>query len=75
MASPSWCCTDKNGNAYVSLTDTTSAIKINYDTDIVSKIYVPPFENLELYDSESYSESEGFAGENTIIASSSNIDQ
>lgn len=74
MASPSWCCTDKNGNAYVSLTDTTSAIKINYDTDIVSKIYVPPFENLELYDSESYSESEGFAGENTIIPSCIDVD-
>lgn len=53
-ASPVWCCTDKNGNAYVSLADNVSAIKINYDTDIVSQIYAPPLENLELYDSDLY---------------------
>jgi hypothetical protein len=53
-ASPSWCSTDKKGNAYVSLTDNISAIKINYDTDIVSQIYVPPFQNMELFDPDFY---------------------
>jgi hypothetical protein len=53
-ASPVWCSTDKNGNAYVSLADNISAIKINYDTDVVSQIYAPPFKNLELYDSQFY---------------------
>ena len=57
VASPIWCCTDKNGNAYVSLADNISAIKINYETDIVSRIYAPPLENLELYDSDLYPES------------------
>ena len=57
VATPIWCCTDKNGNAYVSLADNVSAIKINYETDIVSQIYAPPLENLELYDSDLYPES------------------
>lgn len=76
MASPTWCCTDKNGNAYVSLTDTISAIKINYSTDIVSKVYIPPFENLELYDTLDYLDPQyqGFVGENSIIPSCIDVD-
>lgn len=74
IASPAWCCTDKNGNAYVSLADSISAIKINYSTDIVSEVYVPPFQNLELYNSELYSQYQGFAGENTIIPSCIDVD-
>jgi len=75
-ASPVWCCTDKHGNAYVTLADNTSAIKINYSTDIVSKIYVPPFENMELYQSIMYTDSStmGFVGENTIIPSCIDVD-
>jgi hypothetical protein len=53
-ASPAWCCTDKRGNAYVSLADSVSCIKIDYDTNIVSEVYIPPFQNLELYDSDLY---------------------
>ena len=53
-ASPVWCTTDRNGNAYVTLADNISAIKINYETDIVIQIYTPPFKNLELYDSSLY---------------------
>jgi len=53
-ASPMWCTTDRNGNAYVSLTDNISAIKIDYGTDIISRVYYPPFENLELYDPDLY---------------------
>ena len=53
-ASPVWCSTDKFGNAYVSLADNISAIKINYETDIVSQVYAPPFDNLELYGSDLY---------------------
>jgi len=76
VASPTWCCTDKKGNAYVTLSDNTSAIKIDYSTDIVSKVYVPPFKNMELYDSIIYTDPEimGFAGENTIIPSCIDID-
>jgi hypothetical protein len=53
-ASPAWCSSDGKGNIYVSLNDTLSSIKINYETDIVSQVYYPPFENLELYDSDLY---------------------
>lgn len=53
-ASPIWCSSDKNGNAYVSLADNVSSIKIDYETDIVSQIYSPPLENIELYDREYY---------------------
>lgn len=76
MASPIWCCTDKNGNAYVSLADSVSSIKINYGNDIVSRVYVPPFENSELYQSNYYMMStyQGFVGENTIIPSCIDID-
>ena len=85
MASPVWCVTDKNGNAYVSLADATSAIKINYETDIVSVIYYPPFENLEFYDPEDYLDIQyvdsssniiyrGFVGENTVIPSCIDVD-
>ncbi len=74
MSSPVWCATDKNGNAYVSLADATSAMKINYGTDIVSVLYRPPFENLEIYDSNDYLNYQGFAGENTIIPSCIDVD-
>ena len=59
-ASPVWCCTDNRGNAYVSLGDNVSAIKIDYETDIISQVYAPPFENLELYDSGLYPEKEEY---------------
>ena len=74
MASPVWCSTDKNGNAYVSLADATSAMKINYGTDIVSVLYRPPFQNLEFYDPNDYLDNQGFAGENTIIPSCIDVD-
>ena len=74
MSSPVWCATDKNGNAYVSLADATSAMKINYGTDIVSVLYRPPFENLEIYDSNDYLNYQGFSGENTIIPSCIDVD-
>jgi hypothetical protein len=70
-ASPVWCCTDKGGNAYVTLGDSVSCVKFNYETDIVSEFYVPPFENMELYESFLYINEEyrGFVGQNTIIPS------
>lgn len=106
VASPVWCSSDKNGNAYVTLADNISAIKINYETDIVSQIYAPPLENIELYDKELYgltskkiktinfennivsikdsnklvtisetaNDYQAFAGENTIIPSSIDLD-
>lgn len=76
VASPSWCCTDRNGNAYVTLADNISAIKINYSTDIVSRLYAPSLQNMELYNSEYYTNSAymGFVGENTIIPSCIDVD-
>jgi hypothetical protein len=76
MASPTWCCTDKNGNAYITLSDSISAVKINYETDIASVLYKPNFQNLELYDSFLYLDPsyQGFVGENTIIPSCIDVD-
>ncbi len=106
VASPVWCSADKNGNIYVSLADNISAIKINYETDIVSQLYTPPLSNIELYDTNLYglmaekiktvnnvndiktiknennlvtisktlNPNKGFAGENTIIPSSIDLD-
>jgi hypothetical protein len=76
VASPAWCCTDRNGNAYVTLADNISAIKINYSTNIVSRLYVPSLKNMQLYDSDFYKNSEyqGFVGENTIIPSCIDVD-
>jgi hypothetical protein len=76
MASPTWCCTDKNGNAYITLSDSISAVKINYDTDIASVLYKPNFQNLELYNSFLYIDPsyQGFVGENTIIPSCIDVD-
>ena len=87
-ASPAWCSTDKNGNAYVTLADNISAIKINYDTDIISQVYAPPLQNLELYDSSLYPKipkynlktidgqyGMGIIGNDNIITSIEKVDQ
>jgi hypothetical protein len=58
-ASPSYCSTDRDGNLYVSLTDNISAIKIDYETDIVSRIYVPDMENIEIYEGNFYTRNIG----------------
>ena len=54
----------------------SSSIKINYSTDIVSRVYIPPFENLELYDTLDYLDPQyqGFVGENSIIPSCIDVD-
>jgi len=71
-ASPMWSTTDRFGNLYVSLTDAISVIKINYETDTVSVVYLPPFssENLELFDIDLYREK----GKNISKISSGFID-
>jgi hypothetical protein len=110
-ASPAWCCSDKNGNAYITLADSISTIKIDYKTNVIKQFYVPPFSNKEAYESWDYGEKDleidaisgnrdivtiknipawgrklgfstinqfleymGFAGENTIIPSSVDVD-
>ena len=110
-ASPAWCCSDKNGNAYITLADSVSTIKIDYKTNVIKQFYVPPFPNKEAYNSWDYGENDleidaisgsrdivtiktlppwakslgfttiqkfleymGFAGENTIIPSSVDVD-
>lgn len=69
VASPIWCSTDKNGNAYVSLADNISAMKINYGSDIISQFYAPPLENRELYDSIFY----GLRGKNAKTINGKNL--
>lgn len=50
-ASPAWCSIDKHGNAYVTLNDSVSSFKFDYDTNIAVRKYVPPFDNLKFYQS------------------------
>jgi len=72
-ASPSNIAIDSKGNAWVTLYDAISTIRINTNTDVVDAIAVPSYENTVLIDPALYISSKdtlsGFTGENLILPS------
>jgi hypothetical protein len=75
-ASPAWCAIDKNGNAYVTLNDSVSSFKFDYNSNVAVRKYVPPFKNEEIYGPQltlNYSLKD-MAGNNSIIPSCIDVD-
>ena len=75
-ASPAWCTTDKNGNVYITLNDSISAFKFDYEYNIAVKRYIPPFANQEFFNSDLSENPDisGIMGGNTIVPSCIDVD-
>jgi hypothetical protein len=70
-ASPSNIAIDSNGNAWITLYDAVSTIRINTNTLIVDAVAVPPYKNQALIDYTLYTSGSatlsGFVGENLLL--------
>ena len=76
-SSPGWCSVDREGNAYVTLTDCVTSLKFDHNTNVAIRKYLPPFENQKFYSSNLGINPplSGIDGGNTIVPGSIDVDR
>lgn len=77
-SAPSYIAIDGQGDAWITLSDSVMAIKINRDTFLVTASAIPSLENIEYVDSNLYTilsaQLSGFVGENSLIPTCADVD-
>lgn len=74
-SAPSHITADKNGNVWVSLYDSVSTLKIDFNTGQILSYAVPSLENIDWSDPEYYVPLYGHAGSNSIMPAAIDTDR
>ena len=74
-ASPCNVAIDSEGSAWVTLRDSVSTFKIDKNTLIATKMIVPNVTNMQYYSRGDYLSLSGFAGEDSVLPSSIDVDR